>query len=71
MIDSNLEPSDHANTLFLPTPEQISEACLTIQRGWSVAERAKRWQLPRREHWLPPTINGNAAGVADISDDQA
>lgn len=42
-----------------PTPEQIAEACLRIQAGWSEAERAKRCCV-KVERWTAPRIDDEA-----------
>jgi orotate phosphoribosyltransferase-like protein len=40
-----------------PTPEQIRERCLEIQKGWSPKERAQRAGIfGRQSAWMPPVV---------------
>jgi hypothetical protein len=41
---------------YLPSPQEIREACRKIQAGWSAHERAQRWTGPRRQHWEFPLV---------------
>ena len=34
----------------LPTPEEIRQACLEIQKGWTDEERVRRTVLPKDEN---------------------
>jgi len=45
-----------------PTPEQIHQACLEIQRGWSERERMSRLRVDQR-----PTFR-RCDGVDDVID---
>lgn len=46
---------------YLPTPSQITEACLTIRESWSPAEKRRRLVGYSQElvdhRWLPPRID--------------
>ena len=46
---------------YLPTPQQITAACLTIRESWSPAEKRRRLVGYSQElihsHWLPPRID--------------
>jgi hypothetical protein len=41
---------------YLPSPQEIRQACLEIQAGWSPRERALRWTGPRRQRWEFPLV---------------
>lgn len=46
---------------YLPTPNQITEACLTIRENWSQAEKQRRLVGYSQEvlecRWSPPRID--------------
>ena len=46
---------------YLPTPHQITEACLLIRESWSAAEKRRRLvgfshEMINRQ-WMPPRID--------------
>lgn len=59
---------------FIPTPEQIREACLEIQKGWSEEEfygRAKFGPLDlySAPHYKPEPVTLKEVSVADMLGD--
>jgi len=47
--------------VYLPTPQQIAEACETLRQQWSPAEQkrrnARRWVGDGPAPWSPPCID--------------
>lgn len=54
-LQSEVAEQEERQAPYLPTPEQIAEACASIQAGWSARERRWRLCLPD-ERVETPTI---------------
>lgn len=61
-----LPKADRADC-FLPSLEEIAQACAEIQRGWSAAERRQRTQMlpdgsifTKPTRWTVPQVKGGA-----------
>lgn len=57
---------DEQKAKYVPTPEQIAEACEKIQREWNEVERARRRGIRKggEDAWHLPTV-----GDPEVSDD--
>lgn len=55
-------------TQYNPTPDEIKEMCLEIQKGWDEETRLNRLHYlckrDRVSHWTPPVISISDYGAA-------
>jgi len=56
------------NPHYLPTPAQITEACILIRQQWSPAELKRRRMYEAQDEiqprWQPPQINTSLCNIA-------
>ena len=45
-----------SENVYLPSKQDIEQACAKIQEGWSERERLKRMGRAEKQHWLPPLV---------------
>lgn len=55
-------PDDQRRIDYLPTPDEIRDACLSIRQGWTRSEKRRRFvgdDLPDDEEraWQPPLVD--------------
>jgi hypothetical protein len=48
-----------------PTPEEIHQACLRIQKNWSEEER--RYRAGIRDHWWHQIVVGSASDCGRVA----